>query len=338
MQSETGEKGENNMEANYVPIQGKRVLVTGGDGFIGAFLIRRLIEEGARVSLILKPEKTFLRLKPEKNVLAAYHADLAKKEDLKNLLHRVKPQYVFHLAALTAVERETGLLEPLFRVNCQGTLNLMELLLDDAPERIVVAGTCEEYGDSPVPLGENSPPAPLSPYSAAKAAATLHTIMLARTFGLPAVVLRPFLTYGPFQKPDRLIPGVILHCLDGKDIPLTPGEQTREFNYVSDMAEAFLMAACAPDVTGRIINLGCGREIRIKEMVMKIIGLTESKSRPLFGALPYRPGESMRFFSDSRLAGKLLNWRPAVSLEEGLEKTVRWYAENRESLPREWWS
>ena len=137
-------------------------------------------------------------------------------------------------------------------------------------------------------------------------------------------------------QPDRLIPQVILHCLEDRDIPLTPGEQTREFNFVSDIAEGLLKAAAAPGVTGKVINLGCGREVRIKDVIMNTIRLTGTRAKPLFGALPYRPGEAMRFYSDSGLAAELLAWRPGVTLEQGLARTVRWYRENRECLPRGW--
>jgi len=316
--------------------KGKRVLVTGGDGFIGAYLTRRLIEEQCEVHLLLKPGSALVRLKRGKSHLNTFHADLNRTDGLRDRLASIKPDLVFHLAADTAVERKKSLVKPLFESNFKGTFNLMQALLNFQLERIVVAGTCEEYGDSRPPLSEDGAIAPLSPYSAAKAAATLYTLMLARTFNLPAVVLRPFLTYGPFQKPDRLIPQVILHCMNGEDIPLTPGEQTREFNYVSDIAEGFLKAALAPGVTGKVINLGCGQEVRVRDLVMKIIRLTGTRARPLFGELSYRPGEAMRFYSDSRLAEKLLGWRPAISLKEGLEKTVRWYQDEGKRLPRDW--
>jgi nucleoside-diphosphate-sugar epimerase len=319
-------------------MKGKRALITGGDGFIGAFLARRLLEAGAGVSLLLKPGRELLRLKDEESALDILRADLNRPAELRPLLTSVNPDYVFHLAADTTVERHQDFIEPLYQVNFHGTFNLMRTLLELPPERIVVAGTCEEYGNSPPPLAEDTPVAPLSPYAAAKAAATHFTLMLARTFHLPAVVVRPFLTYGPFQKPDRLIPQVILNCLEGRDIPLTPGEQTREFNFVSDIAEGFFRAATAAGLNGKVINLGCGREVRVRDVVMRMIRLTGTGARPVFGALPYRPGEAMRFYSDSGLAAKLLGWRPAVSLEAGLEETVRWYTEHRDGLPEGWCS
>jgi nucleoside-diphosphate-sugar epimerase len=149
--------------------------------------------------------------------------------------------------------------------------------------------------------------------------------MVFKTTGLPIITLRPFLTYGPYQTADMFIPSLIHHCLNGKDFPMTEGDQTREFNYVDDVIDAYILAAVCKNAIGEIINVGNGVEYRIKEVAEKIVNMTGNPIRLLIGALPKRPGETLNFFCNNEKARRLLDWFSKVSLEEGLEKTIRWY-------------
>jgi len=146
------------------------------------------------------------------------------------------------------------------------------------------------------------------------------------------VNVRPFLTYGPTQDTSLFIPSLIKHCLWGKDFKMTRGEQTREFNYVTDIAEGFVLVAQAENVIGEIINLGNSWEYKIKDVAQKIVEFMGNVTKLDLGAFPYRPGEAMRFFSSSEKAKKLLGWVPKVNLDEGLEKTITWYKQNKNVL------
>jgi nucleoside-diphosphate-sugar epimerase len=147
--------------------------------------------------------------------------------------------------------------------------------------------------------------------------------------GLPIVTLRPFLIYGPSQDTNMFIPSLIHHCLEGKDFPMTKGDQTREFNYVDDIVDAYLLAAFCPKAVGEIINIGNGIEYKIKDVAEIIVKMMGSPIKLLIGNLSKRPGEASHFFCSNEKAKRLLGWFPKFSLDEGLKKTIEWFTNNR---------
>ncbi|PIS30989.1 hypothetical protein COT42_02000, partial [Candidatus Saganbacteria bacterium CG08_land_8_20_14_0_20_45_16] len=244
------------------------------------------------------------------------------------------PEIVIHLASLKNVTRDPALIEAMYDVNVKGTFNLLNGLIDEKIEleKFINTGTCEEYGDSVAPFHETLRERPVSPYSASKVASTYLCQMMCESINIPTVNVRPFLTYGPTQDTSLFIPSLIKHCLWGKDFKMTRGEQTREFNYVTDIAEGFVLVAQAENVIGEIINLGNSWEYKIKDVAQKIVEFMGNVTKLDLGAFPYRPGEAMRFFSSSEKAKKLLGWVPKVNLDEGLEKTITWYKQNKNVL------
>jgi nucleoside-diphosphate-sugar epimerase len=165
---------------------------------------------------------------------------------------------------------------------------------------------------------------PLSPYSAAKAAASLWLGMMHRSHGLPAVILRPFLVYGPGQPPERLVPAAILHALQGRDFAMTEGRQSRELTYVDDVVEGFLRAGLRPAARGEAINLASGEERPVRDIVFEIYHRVGGAGRPRPGALPPRPNEMRRYVADTAKAARLLNWRATTPFADGLERTIAW--------------
>lgn len=306
-------------------LKNKRTLVTGGAGFIGSYLVERLIREGSQLHLLIKPEESLTRIADILNDLNCVEVDIRDYPGLKRQVRKINPDIVFHLAAITNVERSFELAKDLFETNLFGTMNLLRALNEVDYECFVNTGTCEEYGDNPAPFDEEQIPNPVSPYSASKVATTFFCHMLYKTRQAPIVTLRPFLSYGPKQSMNRFIPQAILACLQKKEFRMTPGEQTREFNYVTDIVDGFVKAAQVKQCIGEVINIGNGNEYQIKDVVKKIFGLMGSSQSPQFGALPYRPGETMHFYSNSQKAKSLLNWKPEVDLETGLKKSIEWY-------------
>ena len=140
-------------------------------------------------------------------------------------------------------------------------------------------------------------------------------------------MLRPFNGYGPGQSPDRIVPEIIVRGLRGQPIDMTEGRQTREFNYVADLVEGFVRAAVTPGVEGELFNLGSGEEVSMRDLATTILDVMGNPIEPQFGALPERPTEIMRMYSDSTKARETLGWKPTHSLTEGLEKTIAWYRE-----------
>lgn len=311
------------------PLVPMRALVTGATGFIGSHLTRALVAKGVEVHVFVRPGSNPWRLNDVWFRLHVHRGDLASFEDVRRVVRAVRPETVFHLGSYVNVKRSLEDVDAINRVIIGGTLNLIRAILAEVPDCLFInTGTCEEYGDGPVPFREDQMPRPVSPYSAAKVAATAFTQMAARSLGLKAVTVRPFLTYGPAQQPLRLIPQAIIAGLLRQEFKMTPGEQTREFNYVTDIVDGYLQVARHPEVAGEIINLGNGREVQVREVVRLIFDLMGNPIEPQIGALPYRPGETWHFYSDPSKAKRLLGWEARTSLEDGLRRTIAWYEKN----------
>ena len=267
-------------------------LVTGASGFIGRTLMRTLADAGHQAT----PWRRGTPL------------------DLDCV------DTVFHLAAPVDPRRDADLgrmLEGIVLLSDRVAMACLE-----ADVRLVHVGTCEEYGDGPAPFVEDQPPQPVSPYSTAKAAATMRALALHRAHGLRVTVARPFLTYGPGQRGDRLIPTALRAALAGQVFPMTTGHQTREVNYVDDIARGLL--ACADDAAiGRILNIGGGPELPVIELVQRIFATAGADPGLIqAGALPTRSGETPRFVGNHQRARQVLGHRPEVSLDQGLRRTM----------------
>lgn len=310
------------MRGNDADWRGRPVLVTGSSGFLGRALVRRLLAARATVSLLARPGSAgalAAEIGHRARVLAATLSDRAA---VAAAVDAARPETVFHLGAFTDPRRDLSAGPEALEANLTGTAVLAEAALEAGVGAFIAAGTCEEYGLSDVPLDEDAPLRPPSPYSASKAAATLWLQMLHRTHGLPACILRPFLAYGPGQQPPRLVPSAILKALAGEDFPMTEGSQLREFTHADDVVDGFLAAARCPAARGEAINLGSGEEVAVRTMVETIYRLAGGPGRPLLGALPTRVNEMRRFAADTAKAERLLGWRAATPLGEGLARTI----------------
>lgn len=306
------------------------VLITGANGFIGSHLTRRLVSLGARVSAFIEPNTSLWRIQDVKDKVKVYPIDITEFKNVEISIKKIKPIKVYHLAAYVNANRSLDLLGKMVDINIKGTMNILRAL-EESTCRLncfINTGTCEEYGDNDVPFLESQRENPVSPYSASKVCATYLCQMMHKTRNIPIITLRPFLTYGPYQTSDMLIPSLILKCLLGEEFEMTRGEQTRDFNYVSDIVEGYVEASITERAIGEIINLGSGQEYRIRNVVKLIIDLTKTRVKPEIGKLPYRQGETMHFYCSNLKAKKILKWRPRISLNEGLYRTIEWYKEH----------
>lgn len=301
----------------------KRVLVTGAGGFVGSHLLPRLKETGAEILAVDRPG---ISLQTESTGMAFKKIDLTKPVALQKTITEFRPQNVIHLAAMTDVARDWTKLRSALEANIVATLNLCEACaqLDTMP-RVVILGTSEEYGDQVAPFDEKMQVRPVSPYSWSKVAVTHLAGMVYRTFGLPTVVLRPFLVYGPRQPQKMLLASLITTLLAGKEFEMTAGEQTRDFVYVEDLADAILLAAVRDQAVGEIINVCSGQDTQIRQVAREIATRLKSETLLKMGALPYRKGEAMRLVGDASRARTLLGFSTSTTLEEGLALTLEWY-------------
>ncbi len=304
-------------------LKNSKVLVTGANGFIGSHLTEKLVNLEADVSVIIRKNINKGNIECVKDKIKIFESDLRDFDKIKNIVKKIQPEYIFHLAANVTVNRDLNELENSLD-NIRITLNLLKSL--DNYELFINTGTVEEYGNGKTPFREDQLPIPVSPYSASKISITNYCKMLYQTHGLPITTVRLFLTYGPKQKGNMLIPNLITSALLKKDFKMTKGEQTREFNYIDDIVEGYIKVASSKKVVGEIINIGNGEEYQISEVVDKILNIMGSPIK-IDKSLPYRQGEAMHIFCDnSKLSG--LGWSPKIDLDEGIRRTINWYKEN----------
>lgn len=318
------------VEERLTRLRKRRILVTGGTGFIGSHLVDALVDVGAEVHVLARSSSV-----PEPDRRDAlggasiHRADLTERDALTRAVRMARPDIVFHLAAFTHVGRSWSMAGECMRVNVEGTANLLEALDQHGYERLVHASTSEVYGNSTVPFVEEATPRPTSPYGISKRAAEMLCQLGADHRDWPIVQLRVFNAYGPGQPADRIISEIISRALDRTELKMTRGAQTREFNHVSDLVEGMLLAAVVEGVEGDLMNLGNGDEISIAELATTLLGLMGNPIEAQLGALPERPVEVPRMFCDPSRARRLLGWTSSRSLRDGLLDTIDWYRAQR---------
>lgn len=307
-------------------LKGRRALVTGGSGFIGSHLVRRLMGLGADVTVMVRYGNVMKneRLRDIWDKLQVVEADLRNRGALDAVV-RTQPDFVFHLAAYNHVGESFRQVEECFDVNGKGTANLLDVC--PGKECFVYTSTSEVYGhQSSVPFIETMNPEPISPYAITKYAGELYCRMKQRVKGSNRiVVVRPFNAFGPYQSTKAIIPELIMDCLKGNPIRTTKGEQTREFNFVENLVDGIVAAAACSERIEGPVNLASGEEVAIRDLVKKIAELTNTKSKVEIGALEYRPTEIWRMYADASRAKTVLGWTSKVNLAEGLKRTVEWY-------------
>ncbi|EKD93861.1 MAG: NAD-dependent epimerase/dehydratase [uncultured bacterium] len=303
----------------------KKVLITGASGFIPSYLTKRLLQLGYHVSITTRYKSIINkeRLCEVWDDLHVIEADIRNQDSLRQIA-LLKPDIIIHMAAYNHVGDSFKNVSEALDVNCKGTANILEAYQDY--ERLIYTSTSEIYGyQEEVPFREEMLPRPISPYAIGKYSGELYCQMKMRMMNKPIVILRPFNTFGPYQSSKAVIGEIIEKLLKNQPIEATEGKQTREFNYVDDIVDGFVKAVEVPEAVGKIINLGNGREVPIRELITTLHSLTNSRSDLRFGVLPLRPTEIWRMCADNSKAREILRWFPAVSFEEGLKRTIEWF-------------
>jgi UDP-glucose 4-epimerase len=308
-------------------LTGRRVLVTGASGFIGSHVTRALLEAGAEVHALTSVVSSIYptRLVGLRDRIVLHEASLSDRGALEIIAAEVKPEYVFHLGAYTHVGKSWQRVDECIQVNVQGTVNLLMALAPHGYTRFINTGTSEIYGDIDVPFAEHKQPHPVSPYSVSKYAAEEYCRLFAEAYDWPVVRVRPFNGYGPAQSPDRVIPEIITRGLRGERLKMTQSRQTREFNYVEDLARGFLQLATADGVDGGLFNLGCGVDVSMREIATTILDLMGNPVTAEFGAIPDRPTEIWEMRCDPTKSREAFGYEEKTPLAEGLRKTIEWY-------------
>lgn len=312
----------------------KRILITGGAGFIGSHLAEDLVNNDNMVKILddfsTGSVNNILGLFNHKN-FKLIRGSITNKELVSKATSDV--DVIFHLAAQIHVDR--SIIEPMrtFEVNTLGTLNILDAALENNIETVVYASTSEVYGSAKyTPMDEDHPLNPASPYAASKAAADRLCFSYYNTYKLPVVIVRCFNTYGPRQKDigyAAAIPKFIKRALAGlPPVIYGDGKQTRDYMYIKDAVMAYKLVLDSYEKTlGKAINFGTGKETAILDLANTIIELSGNESTSIHA--PSRAGEVTRLCADTTLAKETLGFIPQYTIRKGLEEFMDWYKKGR---------
>lgn len=307
------------------------ILVTGADGFIGSHLVELLVREGYKVKALSQYNSFnywgWLEDVECHSDIEVLSGDVRDPHYCKNITKDV--DIIFHLAALIAIPYSYVAPDSYVDTNIKGTLNICQAALENGVDRVIHTSTSEVYGTAQyVPIDENHPIQPQSPYSASKIGADAMALSFFNAFNLPVTVARPFNTYGPRQSARAVIPTIISQIASGKrKIQLGDVSPTRDFNYVADTCRGFLDLARCEKAIGETINIGSNYEISIKDMLNLIRELMNSDVEFLVDKSRLRPGRSevFRLWCDNTKIRELTGFEPSYDIRSGLEATIDWF-------------
>jgi len=322
-------------------IEGKRVLITGANGFIGSHLTEKLLSMGCNVKAFVKYDKGIksgfiarLPDKVKKNIIVI-PGDIRNPDAIRHAAKDV--DVIFHLAAMVGIPYSYINPREVIETNTIGTMNVLIAGKENNVEKIVHTSTSEVYGTAQyVPIDEKHPLQGQSPYSASKIGADKIAESFFRSFDLPVATIRPFNQYGPRQSARAVIPTIITQALSGNTIKLGSLTPTRDFTFVHDTADAFIAIADSPNTVGEVINIGTGIETSIGDLAKKIMGIVDKDGDKGISILSEdsrkRPEKSEvnRLLADITKAKRLIGWKPKTSLDEGLKVTIDWISKSLE--------
>ncbi len=314
--------------------QGRKVLITGAAGFIGSHLCERLLLSGADVRAMVHGN-----MRGSIGHLAAIPEDLRKGLEIVGGNIRdgafvrdatIGMDTVFHLAAITSVVYSYSNPDETVITNVSGTLNVCNAARHENVRRLVHTSSAGVYGTTAgdTPISETHPVRAYNPYTASKLAADNVVESFHLSYGLPVTIIRIFNVYGPRIGRFLIIPTIILQLLKGSELKLGSLTPTRNFTYVDDIVDAYLLMAKNDSVMGEVVNFGSTRAVTIAELALLIAKLMQRDVVISQDDKAIRPAKSEieRVLADVTKANKLLGWRPAVELEDGLKKTIDWIA------------
>jgi nucleoside-diphosphate-sugar epimerase len=306
----------------------KRVAITGATGFVGANLTRRLLHDGHELHLLVRPDHAFWRIDDIRGDMSLHDADLGDRATVEATMRRIKPDWVFHLAAHGAYSWQTELAE-MVRTNVVGSMNLIEAAARVGVEVLVNTGSSSEYGYKDHAPSESELVEPNSYYALTKTSATMFCQFTARRCGIRMPTLRLYSVYGPYEEPRRLVPALIVNGLESRFPPLANPDTARDYVYVADVLDAYLLAATVESADpGELFNVGTGIQTTLRDIVDVSRRLLRLSDAPEWGTLPDRPWDTSIWRADSSRIRSQLGWEPRHDLHAGLAETIDWFRAN----------
>lgn len=306
----------------------KRVILTGGSGFVGANLARRLVTDGHELHLFLRSEHRDWRLSDILKDITTHEVDLRDSAHVTALVESIAPEWVFHLATYGAYPNQTDE-RRMVQTNVFGTMNLVNACLQSGCESFINTGSSSEYGLKDHAPSEDETLEPNSAYAVTKAAATRFCQDAAGAHAANLQNLRLYSVYGPFEDPWRLIPTLIIRGLSGELPPLANPETARDFVYVDDVVDAYLLAASAePRERGEIYNVGTGVQTSLREAVEVARRVLNITVEPEWKSLSPRTWDTDIWIADNSKFAERFGWQPRFDFEQGFRATVDWARNN----------
>ncbi|WP_343689013.1 NAD-dependent 4,6-dehydratase LegB [Chitinophaga sp.] len=320
-------------------LKGKKVLVTGADGFIGSHLVERLLDEGCKVKAFVYYNSFnswgWLDSFPKEKLaqLEVFAGDVRDPNGVRTAMKDI--DVVFHLAALIAIPFSYHSPDSYIDTNVKGTLNIVQAAKDLGTERVLVTSTSEVYGTALyIPIDEKHPRQPQSPYSASKIGADCIAESFYRSFDLPLTIVRPFNTFGPRQSARAVIPTIITQLLNGKEeIKLGDLIPTRDLLFVKDTANGFVEIAKSDKLIGLDCNIATQSEISVGDLAQELINQINPNAKIVTDNQRLRPEKSevFRLYGANARIQEYTNWKQQYSLKDGLAATIEWF-KDKENL------
>ena len=306
-----------------------KVLVTGASGFIGSNLTRNLVNTKDQIHILIRNQSNLWRLNDIISGCNVHFVDISKIDEVRTIISQVKPEIVYHCATFGVYPNQKDA-SKMNQINVNGTSNLLTSLHENSElERLVNLGSVFEYGSTSNSIKETDPTQPFDSYSDTKVSQTKLVEYYSHQKQLPAVTLRIFTPYGIFEEPGRLISDVMVATLKKKPLEIFSRKAKRDFVYIDDVVGALIKASSKPGIEGEIFNIGSGNATSIEELVDLVCEVTNTNLEVSWYNESQREYDktSTNGFADIQKAKKI-DWKPEVSIKDGLSKTYDWFSQN----------
>jgi len=312
-------------------MSGRRILITGASGFVGSNVARRALRDGHEVHLLLRPGHQSWRIDEIARDVRLHSAALQDRDQVTTVVHNIKPDWIFHLAAYGAYSTQKDF-DQMVKTNVLGCASLLDACLTLGFDAFVNCGSSSEYGLKDHAPTEDETLEPNSYYAITKASASHYCDLAARTHGARVFTLRLYSIYGPYEEPGRFIPALLVHALRGELPPLVSARTARDYVFVDDACDAVVQVARWPELASGIYNVCTGVQTSLEQVVSMTRSMLNVSSEPQWGTMSQRSWDSDIWVGSPAKLKREIGWQPTTALQNGIHQTVAWLRNNPQWL------